>query len=81
MPIAQIVAAGRHLLQPVVAIDMHRNDGLAQVALAGHAFALLLGGAEHRQQEGGQDGDDGNDHQQFDEGKRRLSRAGQFAIQ
>jgi len=40
---------------------------LPHVAEAGHALRLGLGLGERRQQQGGQNGDDGDDHQQFNQ--------------
>ena len=49
---------------------------LANLALIGNApdgHGLLLGPCERGQQQTGQDGDDGDNHQQFDEGERQLT--------
>ena len=62
----------KHLQHPavvVVAVVDRAQCDLPEVGLAGGAGGLLLGLGQGRQQQGRQDGNDGDDHQQFDQGK------------
>ena len=58
--------------KPVVIVlrkHEHRLADLVEVVHALDAQRLFLGALKGRQQQGGEDADDGDDHQQFDEGK------------
>jgi hypothetical protein len=48
---------------------MKREPDLLHVVAAAHASSRFASGLYSRQQQGYQDTDDGNHHQQFDEGK------------
>jgi hypothetical protein len=53
---------------------------LLHIAHAGNGFGILLGRVQDGQQHGRQNGNDGNDHQQLNQGKGILSRLISFHI-
>ena len=57
----------------VIRVKLHENAKLPQIVQTGNPFALGLGRGEGGQQQGGQNGDDGDHHQQFDEGEGAAS--------
>ena len=48
---------------------MHEKTELPEVVQTGDAIRLLFGTGQGRQQHGGQNRDDGDDHEQFDQGE------------
>jgi len=52
----------------VTVVDGAQRD-LPEVGFAAGAVCLFLGLGQGRQEQGGKNGDDSNDHQQFDQGK------------
>ena len=52
-----------------VNIGRQADTLLFQIADTGRFLSGFPGSSPSRQQHGGKDGDDGNDHQQFDQGK------------
>ena len=54
----------------VVHIHTHGQAELAEIIVAGNSPARLLGLAQSRQQHRRQNGDDGDDHEQFDQRER-----------
>ena len=57
---------GKHLIV-VIQIHVEREPPLPEVAETGDAVGLFLGLGQRRQKHGRQNGDDGDDHQQFDQ--------------
>src|SRR5215471_19374688 len=55
----------RHAIFVVASIDHYRDADLPHVAHATDAVSALLRGGECRQEQRGQDGDDGNDYKKF----------------
>ena len=53
---------------------MLARPSLLQVVQAGRSLGLFLGPAQRRQQHGRQNGDDGDDHQQFNQGEPAVLR-------
>ena len=53
--------------------DLARLGKLPEIVQAGDAVCLFFSLAERRQQHRGQDGDNGDDHKQFDERKRAAT--------
>ena len=58
--------AGGHKLLMVVAVQMNAQDELAHVVFAMDAPGALLGPSQCRQQQGGENGNNCDDHQEFD---------------
>ena len=50
-------------------VHRHRKPNLPEMALAGCALRLGLGPRKYRQQECGQEADNGDDHQKFNQGE------------
>jgi len=48
---------------------MQRNDNLMQIVTARHASSRFTSGLNRRQQQRHQNANDGNDHQQLDQGE------------
>jgi hypothetical protein len=57
----------RHLVFVVLHMHLHGQTELAQIAQARRRTATLLRPDHDRQQQCRENGDDGNDHEQFDE--------------
>jgi hypothetical protein len=57
----------------VIGVVLEKKRDLAEVVEAGRTMGFLLGFRQGRQQKRRQDRDDGNDHQQFDQGKSCAS--------
>jgi len=58
--------ARRHSSAVISRVQSQSEANLAQIIGAGDAARRSLGAAQRRQQQGGQNRDDGNYHQQFD---------------
>ena len=56
----------------VVHIHAHGQAELTEIIVAGDSLARLFGLAQGRQQHRRQNGDDGDDHKQFDQRERAL---------
>src|SRR5439155_21320805 len=61
------------ILTVVVRVHEERLADLALIGYARDRHGLLPGASKCGQQQAGQDGDDGNDHQQLDERERRST--------
>ena len=59
----------QHSAVVVVAVIDRAERDLSEVGFAAGAVCLFLGLGQGRQEQGGKNGDDSNDHQQFDQGK------------
>src|SRR5262249_7254158 len=67
------LAAGWELAVIFVRVNGKGSTQLLQVINAGNASGRFFGGAQRRQQHGGENADNGNDNQQFDQGERRRA--------
>ena len=65
--VASDVSGGNQPAFVVVGVELPGQHQSAQIVHAGNAVRLGFGFAERGQEHAGQDGDDGNHHQQFDE--------------
>ena len=68
--VAELREAAGQLLEVVAAVQMRRQDELPNVAFAVRAPRPFPGARQCRQQECGQNRDDGDDDQQLDQRKR-----------
>jgi hypothetical protein len=64
----EIAAVGK-LVVMIAEVKFPGDADLAELGTAGRGDALVFGATESGQEEGSQDGDDGDDDQQFDEGE------------
>ena len=64
------VAAVRKMAVVVIEINHEREADLFEIGNARRLLGLLLGATQRGQQQPGEDRDDGDDHQQFDQGER-----------
>ena len=71
------IAESRALV--VIPIEVRGGAELAQVAHATQALGQGFAPAQHRQEQAGQDRDDGDDHQEFDQGEGGVSAASSHA--
>ena len=67
----------RHVILIVVGVHMNSNEKLLLIVQAVGAMGLALGVGERRQQQRREDGDDRDDHQQFDQGEAPTTPLGQ----
>ena len=67
MPLILIFPARGNLIPEIIAIHVNRLNALAHITFAGGTRGLFLGRGKYRQQQTRQNGNDGDDHQQFDQ--------------
>lgn len=72
-PVVAIVVFDDDIAVVVVGVDVDKLAALFEVVDAADAPRFLAGFAQCGQEHGGKNGDDGNDDQQFDQGKTRNS--------
>ncbi len=62
----------RKSLVVVIQIHVKGNAPLPEIAEAGGAVGMLAGSGQRRQEHAGENGDDGNHHEEFDQGKTKF---------
>ena len=67
--IIKVVPVSGEVVFVVVGVEVHVEADLAEVVEAVDALAFFFGFGKGGQKHAGQNGDDGNHHQQFDEGE------------
>ncbi len=77
-PLGGLVFAKSNCIAIVLLIHAHAEDNLLQIVDAADGASLLTRFRKGRQQHGGQNGDDGDDHQEFDQGKMTVLFHGRF---
>ena len=75
-PAGQVTEAAEQRVVVLVGVEQERERQLLRVVHAGDALALRLRLGEGRQEHARQDGDDGDDHQQLDQGETGTVVAG-----
>ncbi|MPN21167.1 hypothetical protein SDC9_168546 [bioreactor metagenome] len=69
MPPAQIIATTGNIVTEISPIHMYGKDRLTHIAQTGGPLAPFLGIGKSRKKHCRQNGDNGNDNEQFDQGK------------